>query len=45
MGAFAFDFGDCGFRLGGGMHLEIVEAEILHCPHKPCGVTHYLLSL
>jgi hypothetical protein len=37
------DFGDCHFRIGEGVHLEVVEAEIFHCPHKPGDVTHHLL--
>jgi hypothetical protein len=36
------DFGDCHFRIGEGMHLEVIEAEIFHCPHKPGNVTHHL---
>jgi hypothetical protein len=37
------DFGDCHFRIGEGMLLEVVEAEILYRPHKPGNVTHHFL--
>ncbi|MGH7770758.1 MAG: hypothetical protein ACREQA_00810, partial [Candidatus Binatia bacterium] len=37
------DFGDCRFRIGGGLYPEVEEAEVLHRPQEPGYVTHHLL--
>ena len=35
------DFGDCRLRVAEGIHLEVVEAEILYLLQEPCYVTHH----